>query len=302
MIGIARVESHLGLHADARRRLLAARADAPPERRAILAVELAGGSFYEGRVTELRHWADLAVEATQDDAAAADRRRGAGRARRAVGRRSRRGGPLLDSATERLDAIADAGLGVPRDRVLRRDRAALSERFEEAASTTARALKLVARDRPGRAARDAPRRAHDGSLQLLELDAAATEAEATEDAARLQGEPHLVHFALWDSARSSTTREARLRRRPRRLRGKSPTALVEPSKLTRTAACDFAALDEDPQRALDGMLAAAGPLLEEADPTWQPRLLLRSCARRSRPASSTTPSAGPSGPRRARTR
>ena len=59
------------------------------------------------------------------------------------------------------------------------------------------------------------------------------------------------------------------------LEGTRLTGLVEPSKLTRTAACDFAALDEDPQRAIDGMLAAGGPLLESADPTWQPRLLLR---------------------------
>ena len=60
----------------------------------------------------------------------------------------------------------------------------LSERFEEAASTTARALKLVRET--GQAA---PLVTLLGVrtmalLQLLELDAAATEAEATEDAAR----------------------------------------------------------------------------------------------------------------------
>ena len=65
--GLARVETQLGLHADARRRLLAARADAPPDQHAALAFELAAGAFHEGRVAELRGWAEPAVQATQDD-------------------------------------------------------------------------------------------------------------------------------------------------------------------------------------------------------------------------------------------
>ncbi|MDA0165875.1 AAA family ATPase, partial [Solirubrobacter ginsenosidimutans] len=276
VIGIARVESHLGLHADARRRLLAARADAPPERRAILAVELAGGSFYEGRVTELRQWADLAVEATQDDPLLLT----GAEALAALGALwdgdPVAAAPLLDSATARLDAIADAGLGMCLVIAFFVATAQLlSERFEEAASTTARALKLVRET--GQAA---PLVTLLGVrtmalLQLLELDAAAIEAEATEDAARLQGEPHLVHFALWIRALVHDARGEASDADRAVYEGNRLTALVEPSKLTRTAACDFAALDEDPQRALDGMLAAAGHFVEEADPTWQPRLLLR---------------------------
>ena len=276
VIGIARVESHLGLHADARRRLLAARADAPPERRAILAVELAGGSFYEGRVTELRHWAELAVEATQDDALLLT----GAEALAALGALwdgdPVAAAPLLDSATARLDALADAGLGMCLVIAFFVATAQLlSERFEDAASTTARALKLVRET--GQAA---PLVTLLGVrtmalLQLLELDAAATEAEATEDAARLQGEPHLLHFALWIRALVHDARGEASDADRAVYEGNRLTALVEPSKLTRTAACDFAALDEDPQRALDGMLAAAGHFVEEADPTWQPRLLLR---------------------------
>ncbi len=63
----ARVETQLGLHADARRRLLAARVDAPPDQHAALAFELAAGAFHEGRVAELRGWAEPAVQAAQDD-------------------------------------------------------------------------------------------------------------------------------------------------------------------------------------------------------------------------------------------
>ena len=112
-------------------------------------------------------------------------------------------------------------------------------------------------------------------MQLLELEAAAAEAEAAEDAARLQGEPHLLHFALWIRAIVHDVRgEAAEAERAVR-EGSRLTPLIEPSKLTRTAACDFAALDEDPWRAIDGMLAAAGDAVEDADPTWQPRLLLR---------------------------
>ena len=165
VIGIARVESHLGLHADARRRLLAARADAPPERRAGLAVELAGGAFFEGRVEELRRWADPAVEATQED-------------------------PLLLTGAEALAALgalwdarsgrrgAAAGLGhraaglAPRQRprdVPRRSAffvataQILAERFADAVATTARALKLARETGQTAAARHAARRARDGA-------------------------------------------------------------------------------------------------------------------------------------------
>ena len=112
-------------------------------------------------------------------------------------------------------------------------------------------------------------------LQLLELEAAASEAEGAEDAARLQGEPHQLHFALWIRALVHDVRGEASEAERAVYEGSRLTALIEPSKLTRTAACDFAALDEDPQRAIDGILAAGGDRVEHADPTWQPRLLLR---------------------------
>ena len=59
----ARTESELGRHAEARRRLLAARAGAPPEGRAGLAVELAATAFHAGRPAALTAWSRAAVRA-----------------------------------------------------------------------------------------------------------------------------------------------------------------------------------------------------------------------------------------------
>ena len=56
-------------------------------------------------------------------------------------------------------------------------------------------------------------------MQLLELEGAAAEAEAAEDAARLQGEPHLLHFALWIRALDPRRARGGHRRRARRPRG-----------------------------------------------------------------------------------
>ena len=182
----------------------------------------------------------------------------------------------MDAATARLDAIADDGVGFcPAIAFYVGTAQFLTERFAEAAATSTRALALVRRT--GMAA---PLVMLVGLramalLQLLELEAAAAEAEGAEDAARLQGEPHLLHFALWIRALVHDVRgEASEAERAVR-EGSRLTGLLEPSKLTRTATCDFAALDEDPQRAIDGILAAGGAHVEQADPTWQPRLLLR---------------------------
>ena len=120
MIGIARVETP---HGPARRRpTAAARARAGRAARAprLLALELAAGAFYEGRVSELRRWADPAVEATQDDAllptgAEALAALGALWAGDPVA-----AAPLLDSATRAWTRSPTRARVLPRDRVLRR--------------------------------------------------------------------------------------------------------------------------------------------------------------------------------------
>ena len=57
----AGVEHLLGRHGDAHRRLLAALADAPPEGRAALALEMAAAGFYAGDAAAMRDWAARAA-------------------------------------------------------------------------------------------------------------------------------------------------------------------------------------------------------------------------------------------------
>jgi DNA-binding CsgD family transcriptional regulator len=278
VVACARIESRLGLHAAARRRLLAARATAPPESLPALAFELAARAFHEGRVTELRQWAEPAMTAAAGDPpllAGAE-------ALAAVG--ALWGGdpgsavPALDRATARLAEIDDEALagrlaaagyvGVAQS---------LCERFTAAAETSARALAIARRNGQEHALVMLHGLRALALLTLLKLDEAAREADQAEDAARALRLPHLLHSALWiralvADARGETDQAERAAREAAGLAG-----ALEPSRLARTAACDFAALrgDREPERALREMVAAAGPRLEHADPTWRSRLLLR---------------------------
>ena len=275
-VACARVETQLGLHADARRRLLAARADAPPDQHAALAFELAAGAFHEGRVAELRGWAEPAVQAAQDDPlllVGAEALLGLGALWR--------GDPAtaaaaLDRASAGLDALDDATLAShPAVPMYVGVAQFLNERFCAATATSARALEIARRTGQGQLVVTLLGLRAMSLAFRLELDAALAEADAAEEAARLQGVPPLLHFAFWVRAlvhdiRGETTEAERLARD-----GAALTAQLEPSKLTRTAACEFAALEEDPVRVLRLMGVAAGPLLEDADPTHRTWLLLR---------------------------
>ena len=110
----------------------------------------------------------------------------------------------------------------------------------------------------------------------LELDAALHEAEAAEEAARLQGVPHLLHFALWIRAlvhdvRGEATEAERAAREGTRADGErwsrasSPAPPRASSRRSTTTRCARSS----------AMAAAAGPLLELADPTHRTWLLLR---------------------------
>ena len=71
---------------------------------------------------------------------------------------------------------------------------------------------------------------------------------------------------------------------------------LEPSAITAHAACHArrrSHADRDPERASRELRAAAGPELGATDPSMSSWLRLRSCAPRSPPGGSTTPSAGP---------
>ena len=114
-------------------------------------------------------------------------------------------------------------------------------------------------------------------LHLLEPEAAAREAEAAVEIARLQRIPPLEHFALWCHAIALEQRDERDAAGRCAAEAERLIGALEPSKRTRTAACEFAAIGsaEDPRRAAREMTAAAGQRLESADPTWRSWLLRR---------------------------
>ena len=151
----------------------------------------------------------------------------------------------------------------------------LHERFSGATATSVRALAIARRTGQGQLVVTLIGLRAMSLTFRLELDTALHEAEAAEEAARLQGVPHLLHFALWIRAlvhdvRGEATEAERAARE-----GTALTASLEPSKLTRTAACEFAGLDDDPGRVLSAMASSAGPLLELVDPTHRTWLLAR---------------------------
>jgi DNA-binding CsgD family transcriptional regulator len=277
----ARTETLLGRHAEARRRLLAARSDAPPEDRAALAFELAMVAFNTGRGADLREWTDPAVRAAKQGGSPVVLASAEGLA--ALGRMWA-GDPegsaaSLDGATTLLDELDDSGLsgvcamgpmlvGVAQN---------LCERYGAASATSARLLTIVRRTGQGQGLVTLLGLRAMSRLALLDLDDALAHADSAEEVARLQRVPHLLHFALWMRAlihdvRGEAAEAERAVGEAGRLIGQ-----LEPSKLSRTGDCDLAylAAESEPQRAIEGMEAAAGADLVYADPTWRSRLLLR---------------------------
>ena len=152
----AAVEHLLGRHGDAHRRLLAALADAPPEARAPLALEMATAGFHAGDAAAMRDWAARAAV----DAVGQEALRAGAEALGALGAQrtgdAEAAATLMARALDRLARIDDpeiaAGLERRRARGHRRAaRRALRGRLRDARP---RALRR-ARHAPGRPARPA---------------------------------------------------------------------------------------------------------------------------------------------------
>jgi DNA-binding CsgD family transcriptional regulator len=270
----ARIETQLGRHAEARRRLLAQREHAGPEQQADLAIELAAVAFHTGRGDDVRAWAEPAVRAAER--AGRPAMLAGAQAFAALGRLWT-GDPdgaaaWLDRANPLLDELDDAALsdvcvlgptlvGVAQN---------LTERFAAASATSARTLAIARRtgQEQGRVTLLGLRAVT--SLCLIDLDDALQHADAAEEVARLQGIPHLLHFALWVRALVHEQR-GEVAELDRAVRDAAAAAgALEPSKLERTCTCEFAFLDatQSPERAIAAALDAAGP-------TWRSKLLLR---------------------------
>ena len=279
-VACARVETLLGRHPEARRRLLAELETAPPEHQADIAFELAACAFHEGRMDTLRRWAEPAMRAAAD---AGDPVLFAGSEALAALGASWDGDretsdQRLDDASARLRELDDRALAICPAVLMHVGVAQfLCERFEDAAATAARAITLARRSGLGQLLPTLFGLRANALVARLELDEALRAAEAAEETARLQGIPTVLHFALWiralvHEARGETGDTERLVRDAAALVG-----AVQPSKRSYTARVDLAAIDaaHDPARALREILDVDGPELARTDPTTRSAQFLR---------------------------
>ena len=273
----AAVEHLLGRHGDAHRRLLAALSDAPQESRAALALEMAAAGFYAGDAAAMRDWAARAA----CDAVGQEALRAGAEGLGALGAQrtgdAAAAATLLERAIDRLARIDDpeiaAGLG---GAVHVATAALLGERFEDGYATLDRALSVARATRQdGLLGQLAITRAQ-LQQQRLNLGDGFADVEVAEEGARLQGVRSMLHTALWTKAllqhdRGESSEAARTADESTELLDQ-----LEPSVATRTGRCVVAAIheDQDPERCLREMIAAAGSMLDGVDETWRTWLLL----------------------------
>jgi hypothetical protein len=272
----AGVEHELGRHGDARRRLLAALADAPAAARAPLELEMAAAGFYAGDAAAMRDWASRAA----NDADGQEALRAGAEGLGALGAQ-RTGDPdaaatLLDRAIGRLARIDDPAIGAGLKGAIHVATAALlGERFEDGYATLDRALSVARATRQdGMLGRLAITRAQ-LQRQRLALGEALADVEVAEEGARLQGVSSRLHAALWTKAilhydRGEGSEAERVAEEL------SELDELEASALVRTGRCAAATIHEeqDPERCIREMTAAGGPLLEDVDESWRSWLLL----------------------------
>ena len=201
MAQCAGVEHLLGRHGDAHRRLLGALADAPPDGRAALALEMAAAGFYAGDAAAMRDWAARAA----CDADGQDALRAGAEGLGALGaQRTGDAGAaatLLARAIDRLARIDDPEIGAGLKGAVHVATAALlGERFEDGYATLDRALSVARATRQdGLLGRLAITRAQ-FQQQRLNLGEALADVEVAEEGARLQGVRSMLHQALWTKA------------------------------------------------------------------------------------------------------
>ena len=261
----AQLEMQLGRQQEARRRLLGALRGAPAAGQAAIAFQLATDAMTHGRSEELRTWAEHAsrmAEGVEPVVLAGAQTLGA------LGALWTEGGAdaaVVDRAAARIHDADDRDLGARVGVLVQVSRAQLRlGRYADAAATMRRALAVCHRT------------PHEQELVwlrvvrawvlvlLLDLDAALVEVDAAEESARLQHAPHpllmvLCKRMLVHHHRGEPLAAERAARECAELAG-----ALEPSAITAHAACHAAALqlDQDPERCLRELRAAAGSELE----------------------------------------
>ena len=277
--GCARVESALTRHDDARRRLLAALDGAPAAGEAVLALQLADCAFWDGGQDELRTWSGRALEAAQ-----------------------RAGRPALEVEAEAYAALgvdwateADAGLrcldraaaglaALDDETLAGRLSAALyvatvqmfAERHADAAATAARGLAIADRTGQGQVPAQLLLVQARARLTLLDLDGALRSAEASEEAARMQGAPYMLQLALRTRAGIHHHRGETLESERAAEECAALVAQHQPSDVGNMNLAQLAGLraDQHPERAVGEILGHGKHLLRDPNPLWPSALLL----------------------------
>jgi ATP/maltotriose-dependent transcriptional regulator MalT len=109
----------------------------------------------------------------------------------------------------------------------------------------------------------------------LRLDEALQDTDTATDAARLFGDPGQLHQAVMGRANILFLRGDRAEAEQARAECVELASRLEPGTITITTLCNaaFHFADEDPERCIREMTAAAGPLLERVDRSWSTWLL-----------------------------
>jgi DNA-binding CsgD family transcriptional regulator len=277
--GCARVETQLTRHAEARRRLLAALAGAPPAGEALLALELGTCALWAGDGEELATWSrraldgarrsgrpELIVEAEAHAALGADWSTDAAAGERALDRAA---AGLAELDDELLARRLSAALYVGTVQMF-------TERHADAALTAGRGLAIAHRTGQGDVVAGLLLVQARARLMLLDLDGALGSVEAGEEAARMQEAPYLLQIALRARAdihhhRGEALESERAAAECAALIGRLPRSGVGDMNLAQLAGLRA---DRQPAHAIEEILGWGERFLRDANPLWPSALLL----------------------------
>ena len=270
--GWGRIEHILGDNARAAARLEEELAVAPPASASLLTLELAVGAIAGSDPAATERWALQTLDRVTDDDHDAVRIAALGLAGQALQQRGDPAGAaaFLDEGARRFAAIDDDTLAVRSEAsYLLGVSEMLSGRYQQAADTTDRGLRVMRRSRQGALAPLQIARTY-AYKNLLDMDEALRAATAAEESARLQELEAMLAWALslrsavhwWrgepaPAARAADESVVLCRRR-------------EATGITRSVLASLAMMHraEEPERMIAEIHEAAGPRLEFIDRTW----------------------------------
>jgi DNA-binding NarL/FixJ family response regulator len=269
------LENLEGRYATSRRRLLAELErlpeDVDPAWRVALEVEVGIAYAFEQDGEQTRHWGLRAAQAAGPTGTLA----AFAQALVAIGSvwtgRREEAGPALEAAAAALEAADEHEFAVrPEPWFYLAFALVFDERYDELIETCRRGIAATLRVGQARVVGALRGMEAMGQIAKGDYNASAELVDAAEEAARLQGSDNSLQFALWLKAGSAHDRGDALERRRAVAELEEIFGRMPASTSTRTGRANVAGLlaDEDPERCVREMLAAAGPRLEGVEPTW----------------------------------